>query len=195
MYKSFFKPLIDFGIAFFALVVLLPVFIVVAIAIKLDSPGPVFFLQERLGRNGRPFRIVKFRSMVNRKDNFVAGKALKANDPKITKVGAFIRKTSLDEIPQLINIIKGNMSFIGPRPPLVHYPKKYEEYSEFEQKRFDVRPGVSGLAAVRQREVHDWSLNIPLDVEYVQNQSAKLDFQLFAASLLVFFRTNNIYSK
>jgi lipopolysaccharide/colanic/teichoic acid biosynthesis glycosyltransferase len=195
MYCKFFKPLFDVSVAFIALVILSPILIIVALAIKLDSPGPVFFLQERLGRNGRVFRIFKFRSMVNRKDNFVKGVALKENDPKITKVGRFIRKTSLDELPQLINIVKGDMSFIGPRPPMVHYPKVYSEYNEFELQRFSVKPGISGLAAVKAREVHDWSLNIPMDVEYVQNQSASMDFRLFTASLLMFFKTSNIYSK
>ncbi|MFZ4455599.1 MAG: sugar transferase [Bacteroidales bacterium] len=195
MYCRIIKPLFDFIVAFIALIILSPVLVIVSVAIKLDSPGPVFFLQERLGRNGKVFRIFKFRSMVNRKDNFVKGEALKENDPKITKVGRFIRKTSLDEIPQLINIVKGDMSFIGPRPPMVHYPKVYNAYNDFERQRFFVKPGISGLAAVKAREVHDWALNIPMDVEYVQNQSLKMDFNLFAASLFMFFKTSNIYSK
>lgn len=117
------------------------------------------------------------------------------NDPRITKVGSFIRKTSLDEIPQLLNILKGEMSFIGPRPPVIHFPKKYEEYSEFEKQRFLVKPGISGLAAVRCREVHDWDINIKIDVEYVQNYSFMYDAKLFFTSLTYFFRSDNIYRK
>ena len=118
-----------------------------------------------------------------------------SSDPRITKVGAFLRKTSLDEIPQLLNILKGDMSFIGPRPPVTYFPKKYEEYNDFEKCRFQVRPGISGLAAIRCREVHDWNINIPIDVEYVKNLSFKLDAKLFLLSLFAFFHTKNIYSK
>jgi lipopolysaccharide/colanic/teichoic acid biosynthesis glycosyltransferase len=124
MYVNIVKPVYDWILAFFALIILSPLLFIIAILIKIDSPGPVFFLQERLGRNGKVFKIVKFRSMVNRPDNFMFGKPLQANDPKITKMGSFVRKTSIDEIPQLINILKGDMSFIGPRPPVVLYPKK-----------------------------------------------------------------------
>ena len=117
------------------------------------------------------------------------------NDIRITKVGHFIRKTSLDELPQLFNIIKGEMSFIGPRPPLTYFPKKIEQYNEFERKRFLVKPGISGLAQVKQREVNDWNLNIPLDIEYVKNYSFLYDLKLFITSLFFFFRTDNIYNK
>jgi lipopolysaccharide/colanic/teichoic acid biosynthesis glycosyltransferase len=133
--------------------------------------------------------------MVNSRDNLVLGQPLLESDPKITKVGRFIRKTSLDEIPQLINILKGDMSFIGPRPPVVHYPKKYEDYTTYEKQRFEVKPGLSGLAAIRAREINDWSLIIPVDVEYVQNISFRLDAKLFFSSLFVFFRTDNVYTK
>jgi len=115
------------------------------------------------------------------------------DDPRITRVGKFIRKTSLDEIPQLYNIIKGEMSFIGPRPPLPYFPKKYEDYNEFEKQRFLVKPGISGLAQVRCREIHDWEINIPIDVEYTQNYSFLYDMKLFFASLLFFFKTDNVY--
>jgi lipopolysaccharide/colanic/teichoic acid biosynthesis glycosyltransferase len=117
-----------------------------------------------------------------------------STDPRITKVGRFIRKTSLDEIPQLINVIRGEMSFIGPRPPLTNFPVKFEDYNDFDRRRFDVKPGISGLAAIRQREVHDWYQNFPLDVEYVENMSLRLDIKLFFLSLFTFFNTKNIYS-
>jgi len=193
MYTHFFKPLFDITLALIAIVILLPVFVVVAIAIRLDSPGSAMFFQNRLGKNGVVFKICKFRSMRN-DVNFKTNETL-ATDPRITRVGQFIRKTSLDEIPQLFNIVKGDMSFIGPRPPVPTFPKRYEEYNNFEKKRFNVKPGISGLAAIRQREVHDWNLNIPVDVEYVEKISFKMDCSLFISSLTVFFKTYNIYSK
>ncbi len=195
MYLKFCKPLIDFIIAFIAVIILSPIFILVAIAIKLNSPGPIFFLQERLGKGGRVFKIVKFRSMRTDLNNYKFGDVLSENNPQITRSGKFLRKTSIDEIPQLINILKGEMSFIGPRPPVTFYPKKYEDYNEFEKQRFLVKPGLSGLAAIKQREVNDWSKNIPIDVEYVNTMSMSLDVRLFVASLFVFFRTDNIYTK
>jgi len=195
MYIRIIKPLVDFIVAFIAIIVLIPVFILVAIAIKLNSPGPVFFLQERLGKNGRIFRIVKFRSMRTDIVSYKFGEVLTENNPQITYTGKFIRKTSIDEIPQLINILKGDMSFIGPRPPVTFYPKKYEDYTDFEKQRFFVKPGISGLAAIRQRQVNDWGKNIPIDVEYVNNVSPWLDCKLFLVSLLAFFRTDNIYTQ
>lgn len=117
------------------------------------------------------------------------------NDPRITRVGRFLRKTSLDELPQLLNILTGEMSFIGPRPPVPYFPKKVNEYNDFEYQRFLVKPGISGLAQVRCREIHDWDINIPIDVEYVHNYSFRYDLKLFFTSLLFFFRTDNIYRK
>lgn len=193
LYK-FFKPVIDFMIAFLALIALSPLFIIVAVAIKLDTKGPVFFRQERLGRYGKVFRIFKFRSMVaNDLEN--TSNVVYENDPRITKVGGFIRKTSIDEIPQLLNILAGDMSFIGPRPPVTDFPKKIEEYNVFEYQRFLVKPGISGLAQVRCREIHDWDTNIPIDVEYVQKYSFTYDLKLFIVSLKAFFITDNIYIK
>ena len=187
--------MLDWVAAFVALLILWPVFLVVAIAIKINSPGPAFFVQPRLGKHGKVFKVIKFRSMVVQKKTGDKGNRLYENDPRITKVGAFIRKTSLDELPQVFNILRGEMSFIGPRPPVVHFPKKYEEYNSFEKQRFLVKPGISGLAQVRCREVHDWDINIPIDVEYVQNYSFIYDLRLFFSSVLFFFKTDNIYRK
>jgi undecaprenyl phosphate N,N'-diacetylbacillosamine 1-phosphate transferase len=193
MYKLVLKPFIDWLLALLALLILSPLFLVVAIAIKLDSKGPVFFMQERLGRLGKVFRIVKFRSMIVNNGN--PGNRLYENDPRITRTGRFIRKTSIDELPQLLNILSGDMSFIGPRPPVPYFPKKIEEYSEFEYQRFLVKPGISGLAQVRCREIHDWDINIPIDVEYVQNYSFVYDLKLFVDSFTFFFKSDNIYRK
>jgi lipopolysaccharide/colanic/teichoic acid biosynthesis glycosyltransferase len=194
MYKSIFKPIFDWIIALIALIILSPLFLVVAIFVKVDSPGPVFFIQERLGKNGSVFKFFKFRSMtINQPLKESKGTKLYENDPRITKVGRFIRKTSIDELPQLINILKGDMSFIGPRPPVTYFPKRFEDYSEFEKQRFQVKPGISGLAQVRCREIHDWDINIPIDVEYVKNYSFTFDLNLFLSSLFFFFKTDNIY--
>lgn len=196
MYKSFIKPLLDWIAALVALIILFPLFLIVSVLIKLDSAGPVFFIQERLGKNGLVFKVFKFRSMtVDQPPKAQHGSKLFENDPRITKVGRFIRKTSIDELPQLINILKGDMSFIGPRPPVTYFPKKFDDYSEFEKQRFQVKPGISGLAQVRCREVHDWDINIPIDVEYVKNYSFTFDLNLFLSSLFFFFRTDNIYRK
>jgi lipopolysaccharide/colanic/teichoic acid biosynthesis glycosyltransferase len=192
LYKRTLKPIIDWFLAFIAVILLIPVYLVVAVSIKLDSRGPVFFVQERLGKNGKIFNIIKFRSM-SAGHHRISSKKLFEDDPRITRVGRFIRKTSLDEIPQLFNILAGDMSFIGPRPPVPYYPKKYDEYNDFELQRFAVKPGIGGLAQVRCREIHDWDINIPIDVEYVQSYSFVYDVRLFLASLLSFFRSDNIY--
>ena len=195
MYKNIFKPVMDFFLSVIALILLSPVFLIVGLSIKINSKGPVFFRQERLGKNGHVFRIVKFRTMVDSAIEKGTGLITFENDPRITQVGTFLRKTSLDEIPQLINIIKGEMSLIGPRPPVTYYPYKFENYNDFEKKRFQVKPGISGLAAIRCREIHDWSINIPIDVEYVEKVSFYLDTKLFIQSLMSFVKTDNIYSK
>jgi undecaprenyl phosphate N,N'-diacetylbacillosamine 1-phosphate transferase len=195
MYKYFFKPIMDWILALIAIVMVSPLLIIVSITIKLNSKGPVFFLQERLGRHGKVFKIFKFRSMTQHSNIPVGSRVVYENDPRITKAGRFLRKTSIDELPQLINILRGDMSFIGPRPPVTTYPKLYNEYNEFEKIRFLVKPGISGLAVVRNREINDWSINIPIDVEYVQNYSFLYDLNLFLRSLLVFFKTDNIYTR
>jgi lipopolysaccharide/colanic/teichoic acid biosynthesis glycosyltransferase len=195
MYKNYLKSLFDICLAIFAVLLLMPLFIIISLAIKIESHGPVFFIQPRLGLNGSIFRIYKFRSMVTDQSSFQKTTKVYENDPRITRVGKFLRKTSLDEIPQLFNIIKGEMSFIGPRPPLPYFPKKYEDYTDFEKQRFIVKPGISGLAGVRCREIHDWEVNIPIDVEYVQNFNFIYDLKLFLASLLVFFKPDNVYRR
>lgn len=194
LYKNFFKPVFDWIGALLALILLSPLFVIIALAIKIDTKGPVFFIQERLGLGGKVFMIIKFRSMVVDSQKNTDNK-LYENDQRITKVGHFIRKTSIDELPQLLNILRMDMSFIGPRPPVPYFPKKIEEYNEFEYHRFLVKPGISGLAQVRCREIHDWDINIPIDVEYANNYSFIYDLRLFLASLLLFFRSDNIYRK
>ena len=170
MYQKFFKGLLDFILSLIATIILSPVMLIIAIAIKIDSKGPVFFLQERLGKNGKVFKIIKFRTMVVNAENIGDGLSIKSeNDDRITKVGKFLRKTSLDEIPQFINILKGEMSLIGPRPPATYFPHKIEDYPEFQLKRFDVKPGITGLAQVRVRNQATWDEKIAIDLEYISN--------------------------
>ena len=195
MYKRYLKTTLDCVIAMIALLFLTPILVITAIAIRIDSNGKAFFLQERIGKSGKHFKMIKFRSMVVSHPKEKANHNLYENDPRITKVGKIIRKTSIDELPQLFNILKGEMSFLGPRPPVTYFPKKFEEYTPFEKQRFNVKPGISGLAQVRCREIHDWSINIPIDVEYVQNYSFTYDAKLFFTSITFFFRTDNIYHK
>ncbi len=194
MYLSLIKPTFDWILALIVLLLLIPVFMLLSVIIKIDTRGPVFFIQSRLGKDGKEFKIFKFRSMSVTHSKPVNNIQYE-DDPRITRVGRIIRKTSLDELPQLINIVKGEMSFIGPRPPVTHFPKKYSEYSDFEKERFSVKPGISGLAQVRAREEHDWDKNIPVDVEYARTVSFKLDLKLFLKSITFFFRTDNIYRR
>lgn len=187
------KCLIDFILALASSVVLLPLFLIIAILIKLESKGPVFFLQDRLGKDGKVFKIYKFRTMVDGAINLGSGLRTDANDPRITKIGNLLRRTSLDELPQLINILKGEMSFIGPRPPVPYHPRKYEEYSAEQKKRFQVRPGMSGYAQVVLRNSGTWDERIVYDVKYVECMSFCFDLYIFFMSIYVVIKRENIY--
>ncbi|NLO76215.1 MAG: sugar transferase, partial [Clostridia bacterium] len=176
MKKYFYiKCILDFIFALSAILVIWPILLIIAILIKLESKGPVFFLQERLGRNGSVFKIYKFRTMVDGAINLGSGLRTDEGDPRITKVGSFLRKTSLDELPQIFNILRGEMSFIGPRPPVPYYPRKYEDYSIEQKRRFMVRPGISGYAQVVLRNSGTWDERIKLDLEYVDRMSFLFD--------------------
>lgn len=179
IYKKI-KRLLDFILSLFGLVVLSPLLAIVAIAIKLESKGPVVFKQDRLGLNGKVFKIYKFRSMCVGAEK--SGVYETKGDARVTKVGKFIRATSIDELPQFVNIIKGDMSIIGPRPTLTYHPWPFEEYTYEQRKRFNVRPGVTGWAQINGRKDVPWSRRIEYDIEYVDNLS-------FGFDLRIFFRT------
>ena len=157
----YFKCAGDFLLALLGFLIIWPFLLLIAILIKLESKGPAIFKQERLGRNGRIFEIYKFRTMVDGAIHQGSGLQTYEGDPRITKVGNLLRKTSLDELPQLFNILKGEMSFIGPRPPVPYHPYEYEEYTQ-KQKRFIVRPGISGYAQVVLRNSGSWEERIQL---------------------------------
>ena len=180
MIYKFFKRLFDIIISMIGLIITSPILLITSIAIKLESPGPIIFKQERLGLNGKVFKIYKFRSMCEGAEK--GGVYEKKGDPRVTKVGEFIRKTSRDEFPQFANILKGEMSLIGPRPALTYHPWPYNEYTEEQKRMFHVRPGVTGWAQVNGRKEVEWPTRIELNVEYVEKMSLYFD-------LMIFFKT------
>ena len=178
LYSRYIKRIFDFLLALIALIILAIPMAIVAVIIKLDSPGPVIFKQERLGKDGKVFEMYKFRSMCVGAEHMGTGQYSYKGDSRVTRVGKIIRATSLDELPQFINILKGDMSFIGPRPTLTYHPWKLEEYTDFQRRRFEVRPGITGLAQVHGRKAIDWNDRIKYDVEYVDNLSLGLDCKI-----------------
>lgn len=197
LYKIFFKKFYDILFSGLALIALSPLFLVISIIIKITSKGPVFFKQERLGKNGKIFKIIKFRTMVINAEQI--GDRLfvfTEQDARITKFGKFLRKTSLDEIPQLFNILKKDMSIIGPRPPVLYHPYKTEEYPDWSKPRFNVRPGITGLSQVKFRNSVPWDERIKLDVKYAQELSIWLDIKIFILTIkTVLFTKNQLISR
>lgn len=190
MIQLFIKSVIDIIASAAGLVLLIPVLVLIAVAIKLTSKGPVFFHQDRLGINGRIFKLHKFRTMVTGAVSIGTGLAVAGNDVRITKVGAILRKTSLDELPQLFNVLKGDISLVGPRPTV---PQHLEYYGDFERRRLEVKPGITGLAMVRGRGSVPWSVRIKYDVEYIDNFSLWLDFKILVQTLWVVLARKNVY--
>lgn len=186
------KRFFDLIFSLIGLLILFPIFLIIMLLIKIDSKGPVFFKQDRLGYRGKVFKIIKFRTMIVNAEKVGTGVYSFKDDPRITRVGKFLRKTSLDEIPQLINILKGQMSFIGPRPTLTYHPWPLEEYTEEQFKRFNVRPGITGLAQIKGRKSIDWNKRIEYDVRYVDSLSLFLDIKLFFMTIYsVLFMKDN----
>ena len=173
MYKKYLKRLIDFLIALIGLICLSPVFVVVTICLYFANQGKPFFFQSRPGLNEKIFKIIKFKTMNDRKD---ADGNLLPDADRLTPVGAFVRKTSLDEIPQLINVLKGDMAIIGPRPLLSQY---LPLYNEEQKRRHQVRPGITGWAQVNGRNAISWGRKFELDVWYVDHLSFLLDIKIF----------------
>lgn len=190
MYKSFFKPLIDYTVSGAMLLVLAPVWLLVALLVKLDSPGPVLFTQDRLGKNGRIFKIYKFRTMFHRKRE-VEGQVFMDN-PEITRLGKFLRRSKLDEIPQLFNILKGDMSLIGPRPSLPDLQERFDENGAY---RIKVKPGVSNYAAINGSIFLTWPERWVFDRYYVEHQSFLLDVEIVLKTVVVVFFGDKVFLK
>lgn len=186
------KRAFDVIVSACVLIVLLPFFVVVAIAIKLDSKGPVFFMQERLGLHARPFLVYKFRSMHLGAEKL--GVYELKGDPRVTRVGRILRPLSINELPQLLNILKGEMSLIGPRPVLPFHPWPLEEYTEAHKKRFQVRPGLTGWAAVNGRKNVQWDRRLELDAEYVDRASAAFDIRILLKTVTVVLSASDSYN-
>ena len=179
MYKKIVKRLLDIFMSAIILIICSLFMLVVMLLIKIDSPGPAVFKQERLGKNGRVFTMYKFRSMKQNSEHTGSGVYSGKGDARVTKLGKILRVTSIDELPQLINIIKGDMSFIGPRPPLTYHPWKLEEYTDEQKRMFEICPGLTGWAQVHGRKNLEWNERIRLNVWYVDNVSFLLDIKIF----------------
>jgi exopolysaccharide biosynthesis polyprenyl glycosylphosphotransferase len=195
------KRAIDIIGALLGLIVLSVVFLVVAIAIKLEDPkGPVFFGQTRVGKNEKEFKMYKFRSMITDaesrlqdllKHNETTGAMFKMkNDPRVTKIGRFIRKTSIDELPQLWNVLKGDMSLVGPRPPL---PREVEEYTIYDKQRLLVQPGCTGLWQVSGRSTIGFQEMVELDLNYIQKRSILMDLQIILKTVFMLFNSKDAF--
>ena len=177
MYKIFFKPLLDFVLSLLGIIVTSPIFLIVFIALLFANRGKVFFLQNRPGKNEEIFKIIKFRTMNDKRD---AQGNLLPDEERLTSIGKLVRKTSLDEIPQLINVLLGNMSLIGPRPLL---PEYLPLYNDFQKKRHLIKPGITGWAQINGRNAVDWEKKFMFDVWYVENMSFLLDLQIMFLTL------------
>ena len=178
MYKNFLKRFFDIVLSFIGILVLGFPMLIIALAIKLDSKGPVLFKQKRVGKNGKVFDIYKFRSMCVGAENMEGGVYSGKGDSRVTKVGKILRATSLDELPQFFNLLKGDMSLVGPRPPLTYHPWPWEQYTDEQRRMFDVRPGITGWAQVNGRKAVEWNSRIELNVWYVENVSLWLDIKI-----------------
>lgn len=189
------KEIFDRFSSLIGLIILSPILIIFAIWIKIDSKGPVFFKQKRLGKDGKIFSIFKFRTMIVNAERIGDGLSIKSDkDPRITKLGRFLRKTSIDELPQLINVLIGDMSLVGPRPPVVYSPYDgYENYPDWAKKRFEMKPGVTGLAQIKHRNSVTWNERIVVDNEYIDKFNFWLDIKIIFKTFLKLFDSKTIY--
>jgi lipopolysaccharide/colanic/teichoic acid biosynthesis glycosyltransferase len=167
-----------------------PLLALAAAGIRLEGPGPVLYRQRRAGLHGRPFEMLKLRTMVTGAEHIGAGLAINENDPRITRVGALLRRTSLDELPNLVNVLRGEMSLIGPRPTL---PAQVEQYTERQRGRLSVKPGITGWAQVNGRASLPWPERIELDLYYIEHRSLALDLRILRRSVALVFGGSGVY--
>lgn len=192
----FFKRFFDILFSALGLLILSPVFLIFAIAIKIDSKGPIIFKQDRRTKNGRIFKMYKFRSMVTDAEKMGAGLFNYENDPRVTKVGRFMRNTSIDELPQLFNVLKGDLSLVGPRPCVVYELGEFETLNRKYKKRFEVRGGITGLAQIKGRNDNSWEEKVMYDNMYIDTfakQGLWLDIKILFGTVAGVFKKENIY--
>ncbi len=186
------KRIIDVVISGIGLIILFPIFVVIGALIKLDSKGPVFFIQKRAGKDGKIFKAYKLRTMVDNAEKIGLGYEIAKNDSRITRVGKYLR-WGIDELPQLINVFKGEISLVGPRPALPH---QVDKYSKREKRRLEVKPGITGWALINGRNKLSWPERIKLDIWYIDHWSLWLDLKiLFKTVWVVIFKREGIYGK
>lgn len=196
--NKFLKRTFDFVSCLIALIILMPIFVIIAIIIKCDSKGPVFFSQNRRTKDGRIFKMYKFRSMVQNAENLGAGLFNYEYDPRVTKVGRFLRKTSIDELPQLWNVVKGDLSLVGPRPCVTYELGDFETLNKKYKKRFTVRGGITGLAQVKGRNENSWDEKVTYDNIYIEKfkkQGIFLDIKILLWTILKVFKKQDIFEE
>ena len=193
MYKRFFKRLFDILLSLTGIIIAGIPMLLVAVAVKIDSKGPAIFKQERLGVGGKVFNIYKFRSMCVNAEHTGSGVYSGKGDARVTRVGKILRATSIDELPQMFNILKGDMSFVGPRPPLTYHPWPLAEYTDEQRRMFEVRPGITGWAQINGRKKVEWNERIKLNIWYVDHVSLFLDIKiLFRTVFKVVTNADNV---
>lgn len=184
------KRAFDFTMALICLIIIAPLFVIVALLIKWDSPGPVFYVQERVGKDGKTFKMFKFRTMMVGAQNMGLGLEVAQDDPRITRMGRALRQWTLDELPQIINVLKGDMSIVGPRPALPHQVARYTSH---QRHRLQMKPGMANLPFINGRNTLPWAQRIELDIWHVDNWSLRLDFYILLKSFFAALRREGVY--
>ena len=188
------KRMLDILVSLISIILISPILLTILLLVKCTSKGPVLFKQERLGLHGESFQILKFRTMVVNAEHMGTGVYInEKSDPRITKIGKILRKSSLDELPQLFNILKGDMSLVGPRPPVTYHPYDgYQNYPQWAKKRFELLPGLTGLAQVELKSDATWDERITVDVRYVENFSVRMDILILLRTVIAVFKRDTI---
>jgi exopolysaccharide biosynthesis polyprenyl glycosylphosphotransferase len=182
------KRLMDIIVSLLILLLSVPITILTSIAIKIDSKGPIFFKQERLGQNGKPFKVFKFRSMINDAEKLTGPVWSQKNDPRVTRMGRFVRRARIDEIPQMFNVLKGEMSLVGPRPERAFFVEKLSQEIPYYKRRLKVRPGVTGWAQIKHKydeTIEDVKIKLRYDLFYIENMSIRMDFKILLRTVFV----------
>jgi exopolysaccharide biosynthesis polyprenyl glycosylphosphotransferase len=195
-WRLFIKRAVDVVASLIGLILLLPLFLIIGIAIKFETPGPILFSQKRLGKGKKPFRIFKFRTMIDGAEKKTGPVWARKNDPRITKIGKILRQTHLDELPQLINVLKGNMSLVGPRPEREEFVEYLRKVIPNYDERFKIKPGITGLAQIRYKydeTIRDVRRKLKYDLIYVKNMCLRLDFRILFTTLIVVLKGRAVH--